>query len=177
MNLRHRLRRFGKERKGLAALEFAILLPMMVFTLFASIELLDMLDSNRRLENAASSLADVVARDTAVTDDEVTGFWAALDMLMFPGEGPEVNIRISSVNVVNASTAQVVWSEGQGLTPRGVSSTVTLPAGMMTAGTSVIMAEAEMGYSGPLGILLDRPVTLRHTAYRRSRLIDPIPRV
>lgn len=177
MKLSRHLRRFGHERKGLAALEFAILLPMMVFVLFASIELLDMLDTNRRLENATSSLADVVARDTAVTNDEVTGLWAALNMLMFPSTSAGVRMRVTSVNVITSSNARVVWSETHGWTTRAVNSTVSLPAGMMVAGTSIIMTESEMGYRGPLGILLAGPVTLGHTAYRRSRLVDPIPRV
>lgn len=176
MNLRRRFYRFGNEKKGLAALEFAILAPMMIFVLFGSIDLLDMLDTNRRVENAAASLADVVARDTEITDDEVDGFWAALDTLMFPNEGVDVDMRITSVSVQSSTTAVVVWSEGQGLAPRLSNSTVALPAGMMMPGTSIIFAEAEMEYGGPLGFLLPGPVTLSHEAYRRSRLVDPIPR-
>lgn len=178
MKLRRTLRRFGGERKGLAALEFAILAPMMIFVLFGSIELLDLLDTNQRVENAAASLADVVARDTEVSDDEVTGFWAALDMLMFPDTSTNVNIRITSVSVQTTSQATVVWSEAHGnMAPRQANSTITLPSGMMTPGTSIIYAEAQMDYQGPLGLLLSGPLSLRHDAYRRSRLVDPIPRV
>jgi Flp pilus assembly protein TadG len=177
MTLHRHFFRFGSEKKGLAALEFAILAPMMIFILFGSIDLLDMLDTNRRVENSAASLADVVARDTEITDDEVDGFWAALDTLMFPDDGVDVDMRITSVTVQSSTTAVVVWSEGHGMSPRLTNSTVALPSGMMTPGTSVILAEAEMDYGGPLGFLLAGPVTLSHSAYRRSRLVDPIPRV
>ena len=171
--------RFARAKQGLAALEFAILAPMMVFVLFASIDLLDMLDTNNRLENAAVSLADVVARDTEVTDAEVDGFWQALDVLMFPNNGAVVDMRISSVSIEANGTARVIWSEGHGLAPRPGNSTLTLSemsAGLRTPGTSVIMSEAEMEYNGPLSFLLAGAVTLSHDAYRRSRLIDPIPR-
>ena len=80
-----RLRRFGAAKRGLAAIEFAIILPMMVFLLLGSVDLLDALSVNRRAENVAASLADVIARDTAVSNAEMTGIWSAVNLLMYPG--------------------------------------------------------------------------------------------
>lgn len=171
------LRRFASARRGSAALEFAILAPMMLFLLFGSVDLLDMLNANKRVQNATASIADVVARDTEISNDEVAGFWAALNVLMFPSDGAAVNMRVSSVSIQSSTTARVVWSEGRGMSARVANSTVTLPAAMMTPGTSIIMAEATYSYTSPLGFLLTGPVTLRHEAYRRSRLVDPIPRL
>ncbi|MBY0564186.1 MAG: pilus assembly protein [Hyphomonadaceae bacterium] len=176
MTIMQRFRRFARARGGLAALEFAILLPMMVFLLFGAVELIDVLGANRRVENTASSLADVVSRDTEVTDDEVDGLWAALGLLMTPDNPATLNIRITSVSVENATTARVVWSEGRNMAPRPANSTVTLPNGIMRPGTSIIMAEAEYLYTWPLGLVMSGTMTLEHTVYRRSRLIDPIPR-
>jgi len=172
-----KLRRFGAARRGQAALEFALIAPMMIFLLFGSVDLIDVLGANSRAQNATSSLADVVARDTEVSNAEIAGLWDALDILMYPDDVADLNIRISSVRVVNSSTAQVVWSEGHGMTERTANSTVTLPAAMMTPGTSVIMAESSYQYRSPLGFLMAGPVGMTHTAYRRSRLVDPIPRV
>lgn len=171
------LRRFGAARKGSAALEFALIAPMMVFLLFGSVDLLDMLSANKRVQNAASSLADVTARDTEISNAEIAGLWAALDVLMFPEDGSDVTMRVTSVSIQSTSNARVVWSEGHGIAPRVANSTVSLPAAMMTPGTSVIMTEATYSYRSPLGFLMAEPVTLRHDAYRRSRLVDPIPRV
>lgn len=177
MSLMQRLRRFLTAKKGSAALEFALIAPMMIFLLFASVDLLDVLSVNKRVQNATASIADVAARDTEISNAEVAGFWAALNVLMVPDSGADLDIRITSVNIVNSTTARVVWSEGRGMTPRTVNSTVTLPQEMMTPGTSVMMAEATYSYESPLGFLLPGPVTIRREAYRRSRLVDPIPRV
>jgi Flp pilus assembly protein TadG len=177
MSLTCKLRGFTGAKRGLAALEFAIIAPMMIFLLFGSVDLLDVLGANKRAQNAAASLADVVARDTEVSNDEVTGLWSALDVLMFPDDAGDMNVRISSVSIVNSSTARVVWSEGHGMSPRQVDSTVTLPAQMMTPGSSVIMAETIYDYDAPLGFLYSGTVHMSHDAYRRSRMVDPIPRV
>jgi len=172
------LRRFGRAKQGLAALEFAILAPMMVFLLFASVDLIDMLGANKRAQNVAASLADVIARDTEVSNAEVVGLWSAANVLMFPNDSATMQIRITSVSITAANGARVVWSEGHGgMSARTTNSPVTLPAAMMQNGTSVIMTETIYPYRSPLGFLAPGPVSMRHDAYRRSRLVDPIPRV
>ena len=186
MKIRASLGKFLRARRGMAAVEFALLAPMMVFFLFGSIDLINLFDTNRRVQYAAVAVADVMARDTEVTDDEITGAWAAVDLLMTPDDGGVMRFRVSSVSVIDAATARVVWSEGQNMGARAANSTVALPGGMMVPGTSVIMTEAQWDYTTPFGILIDdrRNLSrggggnrvLSHTAYRRSRLVDPIPR-
>jgi Flp pilus assembly protein TadG len=175
--LKQRMRRFGRAKKGLAALEFALIAPMMIFLLFGSVDLIDVLGANTRAQNATASVADVVARDTEVSDAELNGLWDALDILMYPDDGTNISVRVTSVRIDSATSAVVVWSEGHGMAARQTDSTVTLPAEMMTPGTSIVMAESTFAYESPLGFLLAGPVNMTHDAYRRSRLVDPIPRV
>jgi Flp pilus assembly protein TadG len=179
MRLMTSLRQFSAARKGVAALEFAILLPMMVFLLLGSVDLIDALETNRRAENVAASLADVVARDTEISNSEVTGLWSAVSVLTYPGSDTPMSERITSI-LVNAAgtTATTVWSEGHnGMSPRAANSTITLPAQMMTANTGVIMAETTYHYQSPMSFLFSGTVDFTHTVYRRARLVDPIPRV
>lgn len=177
MRLLRTLRRFGAAKKGLAALEFAIIAPMMIFLLFGSVDLLDLLGANKRTQNVAASLSDVVARDTAVSNSEIAGLWSATDILMFPSTAANMQVRVTSVTIPTASSATVVWSEGHGMAARAVNTPVTLPAAMMTAGSSIIMTEVVYPYTPPLHFLMSGSVNISYTSYRRSRLVDPIPRV
>lgn len=176
MGMIQRFRRFKTATTGLAALEFAILLPMMVFVLFGAVELIDVLGTNRRAENTTASIADVISRDTEVDDTEVEGVWRAIEILIMPDDPLDFDIRVTSITIENSTTARVVWSEGRGMPARVPDSTVTLPDDMMRPGTSIIMAESEYTYESPIGFVIGAPMALNHTAYRRSRLIDPIPR-
>ena len=176
MSLMQRLRRFGRATGGLAALEFAIIAPMMIFLLFGSIELIDMVIANRRVQNVAASVADVISRDTSVSDEEITGLWRATEVLMYPESVTTLRTRVSSISIIDSSTARVVWSEGHGLVARVPNTTVDLPDQMMVAGTSIIYAETEYDYVPLIGILQTSNMRMIHDAYRRSRLIDPIPR-
>ena len=173
-----RLRRFARETKGLAALEFAILAPMMMLLLFGSMELIDMVLVNRRVQNVAASVSDVVARDTEVSNDEITGLWSASDVLIFPENATPMSLRITSITIISATSAQVLWSEGHGMAARAVGESITgLPDEMMQPGSNIIMGEVEYPYSLPIGLVWDGEMTMRHTSYRRSRMVDPIPRV
>lgn len=177
MHKRFAFRRFASNQAGMAAVEFALLAPIMVGLLLGTVELIDALNASRRAENAAS-LADVVARDTEVDDDEVAGFWAGANLLMFPDvPTTTLDVRITSISIDSATDATVVWSEGHNaLSPFGAGSSIDLPDAMMTPGTSVIMAETIYHYSPPLRFLFGDSLAMTHTAYRRSRVIDPIPR-
>jgi Flp pilus assembly protein TadG len=171
------LRRFAQARQGMAAVEFALIAPMMILLMFGSVELIDALGANRRVQNTAASLADVVARDTEVSDAEVTGLWAAADVLMFPDPTGDLGVRVTSISVESATVARVVWSEGHnGLAPLGAGDTVDLPAAIMTPGSSLIRADTTFVYQAPLDFLFTDDVNMTHTSYRRSRVVDPIPR-
>ena len=60
MKLVQNLRRFARENKGLAALEFAIIAPLlMVPLLLGSVDLIDVMGANKRAQNAAASLMNL----------------------------------------------------------------------------------------------------------------------
>jgi len=169
--------RFVRDRRGLAALEFALIAPMMITVLFGSVELTELLATNRRAENTAASVADVVSRDTVIEDDEINDLWTAANALMYPNSATPLKMRVSSVQIVTASQAKVLWSEGHnGYTPRGAGSSVTLPAGMMVPGTSLIMSETSYRYTPPIGVFLSIAFDLDHVEYRRPRVADPVTR-
>ena len=163
----------------MAALEFAIIAPLlMVPLLLGSVDLIDVMGANKRAQNATASLADIVARDTEVSNAELNGMWQALDLLLYPTDPGQMQIRITSIRIVNASTTQVVWSEGHGgMAPRQPGTSVALDPRMMTPGTSIIMTESSYQHYAPLRFLFQGQVSMTHAAYRRSRLVDPIPRV
>ena len=171
------LSRFARDRRGLAALEFALVAPLMILVLFGSVELTELLATNRRTENTTASIADVIARDTVVTDAELADLWQAASALMFPNSAAPLQMRVSCVQVQSATSAKVLWSEGtNGYTPRAKDSAMTLPDGMMVPGTSVIVSESSYNYVPPIGVFLDLAFDLKQIDYRRPRVADPVTR-
>ena len=175
--LKRCLARFKRAKRGIAAVEFALLAPVMILLLLGSVEVIHMFDTSSRVQNSAASLADLVARDTEVSDSEISGLWDALDLLMYPQSATTMRMRLTSIQIDASSVARVVWSEGRNISAYSNGSTISLPAGIGQPGTSVIWAEAEIDYESPLHVLIPGQITMRRSTYRRSRLVDPIPRV
>jgi Flp pilus assembly protein TadG len=198
--LMRRLRRFGRARGGAAAVEFALIAPMMIAVLFSSIEIINMLQSNQRVENTAISLADVISRDTEISNSEMTGLWTAVKPLMFPDVSAGMQLRVTSISIDSAGAGKVVWSEVCGLRADGTCGASTYPSlaansnipstelpTSNTPNSSLIRVETTYNFQPIIGLLTvdtnrnlnnDRSVTvMSHTAFRRSRLVDPIPRV
>lgn len=178
--LQSRLRLLLRDTRGLAALEFALILPMMVVVLFGSVELTEVLTTKSRVENTAAAMADVVSRDTVIEDDEINDLWAASRTLMYPNSAVPLKLRVTSVQVETPTRAVVLWSEGHnGYTARSAGSVMSapsLPAGLMIPGTSVIVAETDYRYTPPIGVFLDVAFDLKHIEYRRPRIADPVTR-
>ncbi|MEL6227823.1 MAG: TadE/TadG family type IV pilus assembly protein, partial [Pseudomonadota bacterium] len=63
--------RFGKDEKGIAAVEFALLLPL-IFALFVgTIEFSQAITIDRRVTQATSATADLIARTRSTSTAEL----------------------------------------------------------------------------------------------------------
>lgn len=180
---------FARARAGLAAVEFALIAPMAVMVLIGSTEIINLLQADRRLENTASSVADVLSRDNSIDNTEIAGAFTAVSALMFPDDGDDVDLRITAIMINSSTSATVEWCDVRGTTYPQLADDAPisdLPAAMMLPGTSVIRVEAAYPYRPRLAFFmldshgnLERDEVqrnLRHTAFRRARLVDPIPR-
>jgi Flp pilus assembly pilin Flp len=168
-------RRIWRNRTGVAAVEFALIAPLMVLLLFGVVEVSELLNTNRRVENTAASIADVVARDTIVDDDDIDDLWAAIDPLMYPEAAGPMKVRVTSVLITSATEAEVGWSKGHnGFAGLAKGAAFSLPAGLMVPDTSIIVAEVSYAYTPAINVVLGNALTLAHKEYRRPRVVDPI---
>lgn len=170
------LGRFRDNRSGVAAVEFALIAPMMFLLLFMSFELTDAAAANRRAETAASSLADVISRDVLVTDAEIDGIFEAVNWITYPTEAARVQSRVTSVFIDEDGRAEVQWSEGSGMAPLAEGAAITIPNGLRVPNSGLVIGETVLNYAPPLGLFSAAPFTIAKTEYRRPRVVDPVMR-
>jgi len=156
-------------RGGAAAIEFALLAPIMVLMFFAVVELSAAVDCRTRVNNVASTAADLVAQETIVSTSDMTNVFSALNAIIYPFPSAAARIVITSVVDNGSGGGKVAWSNAQNGTARTVGSAVTVPAGLITTGGSVILAEITYTYTSPTTQFLTGTVTMSNSFFARPR--------
>ncbi|MDZ4759755.1 MAG: TadE/TadG family type IV pilus assembly protein [Alphaproteobacteria bacterium] len=169
---RHLARLTGDQR-GLAAVEFALILPFMALLYFGAIEVTLLIGADRKVTQTASSLADLVARTDSITQAEIDDVFEAASVLFAPFDASGVELRISSV-IDDSGVAEVEWSEGRNIAARAVGDVVVLDAGVLPEDGSVIMAEVTYQYDSALGFFLQSATELNEIFYLRPRQGDKV---
>lgn len=167
--MRSFIARFRRDQSGLSAVEFAIILPIMLTWLLGSIEFANGYTADRKVTQTTSTLADLAAQDTNLTNAEINDIFAASAAVMNPINTSGMGMRITSVVVDAAGVAKVAWSDARNMSARSVGSTVTLPTGMAPPNGSVIFTETELNYSSRFGEFLSSGIVIKDKFYLRPR--------
>lgn len=160
---------FVRDKRGVSAVEFALLAPFMIALYLGSVQLTLGLTADRKVSQVANSVADLVTQDDFVTDEDLTDIYAAADAILNPFDTAPLSLRITSVRMDADGEIFVDWSEGDGMTPLDTDSLPELPDGLIAPMNSIIMVEANYVFSTNLGELTKTPITLSDTAYLRPR--------
>ncbi len=170
MKIAPRLHRFVRHAGGLAAVEFALIVPVLITLYFGTLETTNALTASRRVTNVAETAADLVAQATSVSTADLNDIFAASTAILTPFNAQSVQIVISSVVADTNNKTTIAWSAAYGgATARATNSAFTLPAGLTTPNTSVVMAEVTYTYTSPLGTFITGPLTMSEIAYLRPR--------
>jgi Flp pilus assembly protein TadG len=170
-------RLFG-DRRGVAAVEFAFIAPVLILAYFGVAELCGAMLAERKAYHAASAIGDLVAQDAAPAGADITDIFSVASEIMAPYSTTGMNMRVSTVQM-NAAGTQVtsLWSCGYGgytAYPNGT--VITLPnSSLIQANQSLVMAEVQYVYNSPVKYVLPNAMTYTEKSYLRPRLVDPIP--
>lgn len=180
-----RVRGLLDDRSGLAAVEFAMIFPIMVVMFFGVVELSAAISADRKATLVARTLSDLTSQSVSVTDADLTNFGQAAKAIMTPYPPAPLTSSITEVYVDKVSgVARVQWSKGLTIdtagnvairttTPRNPGDIVVLPPTLVAAkGTFVIWSEVSYKYTPAVGYLLAKTgLTFKDVAFTRPRLV------
>lgn len=167
------LKRFGAARSGIAAIEFALILPFMALLYFGAIEVSLLITTDRKVTQTASALADLVARVDMMSPTEMSDVFDAARSMFAPSDVSTAKMRVTSI-IDKDGVAEVEWSQARNMEAMKAGDKVTLEPGVMTTKGSVIMAEVVYPYGSTLGFFLKDGMQLRETFYLRPRQSDKV---
>jgi Flp pilus assembly protein TadG len=178
---RRSLRRFLADKRGVSAVEFAMLLPLMVTLYLGGAEVTQAVAVDRKMTMVARTLADLTAQATSVSDTDISNIKDAASAVIAPFDSTKLGITISSVIVDAQKVAKIKWSEknSSGTTHIPGDIVLTMPAALKESATYpiyLVWAESKYVYTPTVGYVITGPMNLTDEIYMRPRLSDCVLR-
>jgi Flp pilus assembly protein TadG len=180
--------------RGMAATEFAIIVPVMLVIFFGVVEISSAVAVDRKVTLVARTETDLtsqappdVANQTTATivDGYLLNAFNASAAILQPYLATPTNARISEIYIDSSSVAKVKWSKAATFSSSGQATLVTssrspgdtvttlLPSSLLQAPqTYVILSEVSYLYTPAVGYVMGSAgVTLNDVAYTRPRQV------
>lgn len=177
----HRLAvRLLKDRRGVTAIEFAFIAPVLLVLFFGTVEVTGGIAIKRRVTTMARTVSDLTSQAALVTDTDLANFFAASSGIMMPYSATPIGITVSLLYVDPSSgQVRVEWSKGYNATaltvgqppPRTVSPGLIVrdSNNNVLANQYLIYSHVSYLYTNSTLVVLKSAVTLADDAYTRPR--------
>lgn len=178
LRMRRTAGRMLADCRGIAATEFAVIVPVMLVMFFGTVEFSSGVAVNRKVTLMARTLSDLTSQSTSVNDTDLTGFFAASKGIMTPYPSAPTQSTISELYVDASKVVKVMWSKGHA--PRAKGSSIAIPTELKVPNTYLIFSEVAYRYVPTIGqVMAPAGVNLTDVAYTRPRqstcVIYPTP--
>jgi Flp pilus assembly pilin Flp len=170
-------REFWGDRSGIAAVEFALVLPVMILFSLGIAEVGRFALLTLKLQHAATTMGDLASRDEELTVGAVQSMFSAMQHIVQPFDLADDGVVIvSGVGIDGGGPPTVFWQlNGAGALDEtsevgAEGGDATLPGDLILRdGETVIVAEAVFRYT-PWLLAIVPETLLRRAAYYRPRL-------
>jgi len=169
--------RLSADCSGLAAVEFALVVPIMLVMFFGTVEFSSAIALKRKVTTIARTISDLTSQGAIASNADLATYFAVGAKITYPYSSTPTNMTISELYVDPSSgVVRVQWS--QGAAPRAIGSTVSIPTGLISrdpttnavlANQYLIYSEVNYQYTPAVGYVMRASVTLSDVAYTRPR--------
>jgi Flp pilus assembly protein TadG len=166
------LSRFLREDRGMAAVEFSLILPILVVLWIGGVEMTQALSVDRRLNNLASAVGDLSARSKQLTYDDVDSIFDIAPGAMFPYSTTGLQMRVTAVDISSGGAATVAWSRAEGISAYADDQNMNsiVPEALRVPDSQVIMAEVYYTYTPAVGYVITGDLDLDDRMFFVPRL-------
>jgi Flp pilus assembly protein TadG len=168
-------RGFGVDRRGVAAIEFALVVPMVIVVYVTGFEIAQAATVYRKLTDTTVQLANVAAQYTGMSSGDVSTVMSASAQIMAPYSTTNLAIVLSEVTTNASGAGSVTWSKTYQGTALATGAAVTMPTGFQAANTNYIMVQTTYSYSPTFGTSLIGPIAMSNKIFMLPRSSSSIP--
>lgn len=179
------------DRRGVAAVEFALIAPLLLSLYFVTMEVSQGIESNKKVSRAASMVADLVTQRSVLERVDVQSIMQIGNAILYPYNRTTPTIEVTGIWITDEKTpkAKVEWSRkmvnNAFVAGPAKETLVTIPDSLKIRGTFLVRVTAQLDYrpvvtwaasekaSLGLAAAFDR-IPMQETYYLRPRMSNTI---
>jgi len=171
-----RLRALATDQNGVSAVEFAMLLPLMLTLYFGGVEISQAVGADRKVTLVARTTADLVAQAASLSVSDMTNVMNAGKAVVVPFDTSKLWITLTNVTIDSTGKATVCWSQTLNGTAKANNDDVSskIPTSLKVASTTLIWAEVGYGYKPTIGYVVTGTLNLTDQIFMRPRLTTSV---
>lgn len=174
----HKLGRLAQDPRGVSAVEFAMILPLMITLYLGSVEVSQAISIDRKVTLAARTVADLVARskDKNMSETDIQNCLAAAEAVLapYPASSSVLSIKVSEIDVDADGTAKYRWSRARTGSGHQTTDTPTIPNALKVANNKLIFSEVTYKYTPAVGYIITGSLNLSDKMYMNMRTVPYI---
>jgi Flp pilus assembly protein TadG len=174
LTLSQQVARLRRDQEGASAVEFAMLLPLMLTLYLGAVEISQAVGIDRKVTLTSRTVADLASQASSISSSDMSNILNASSAVISPYDATQLKVTVSEVTIDANGSAKIVWSCTLGGIAHAVGSTVSLPAALNVANTSLIWGEAAYAYKPAIGYVVTGTLNLSDQIYMRPRLSDSV---
>jgi len=172
--VRCQLRRLRRDRDGVSAIEFALVLPFMLALYIGGVEIGDGLAIQYKVTETARTVTDLASQYTSIDSPTMTTILGASSSVVAPYNSSIMKMTLSEVQTNAQGQGTIAWSCTLNGTKHAVGSSVTLPTNLQIANVYLLWGEVTYPYTPSVGYAITGTITMNQTIYFYPRLSSSI---
>ncbi|MBZ9956922.1 TadE/TadG family type IV pilus assembly protein [Mesorhizobium sp. BR1-1-14] len=143
---------FIRDRRGIAAVEFALIVPILLIMYFITMEASQAIETSKKVSRIGSMVADLVTQQPTIVAADLKAIMEIGTSTLQPYNRSVPDITITAIRITTDTPprALVVWSRkvlnGVYGADAAKDTPTTVPSTLRVAGTFLIRVESKLGY-------------------------------
>jgi Flp pilus assembly protein TadG len=175
--LRRLYRRFVASTRGVVAIEFAMILPVLLLAFLGTVDAGRAIAVYMKVHSATYTLASITNQYQSVQTSDLQAVTGATSVVLAPYSSAPAVVTVSQVKIDSKNNTTISWSYSLNGTARAQGSSITVPANILTAVGSppsgtfsyLILSEVSYTYTPMFGYFITGSLTLSDNLYVTPR--------
>ncbi len=160
----------ARDTSGLAAIEFAIVAPVMLLAYLGGLELSEGISLKRMVALTAITVTNLVAQYTSISaSKDMPDILNASTQVLAPHPANAATVVVTCISIDNTGKATISWSKALNGSARTAGQTIAVPAALDVNNTTLILGEVSYVYTPIIDFLSHGTFTLASSIYMYPR--------